>query len=231
MTSAFLPLAISFLRDLPQHLLGLNPTLLLVACGALVFLEDAVFIGFVVPGETAAVIAGVAASFGHVSLIAAIVVVVACAIVGDTVGYEIGKHLFARVRGRGILAHHEDKIVRTEEFLQRRGAAAVFLGRFVALFRAMMPAIAGASRMRYPVFLRWNALGGICWGTAFVLLGHAAGRSWESIAHRASTGLLIGVVVILVAALVAWKVHEHRKNKREREEFLAEHPAPDEPAS
>lgn len=194
--------------------LHLSPVLVLSICGALVFLEDAIFIGFVVPGESAAVIAGVASGLGHLSLTLAIVVVVLCAIVGDTVGYEVGKHLFSRVRGRGILATHEDKVERAEEFLKRRGAVAVFLGRFVALFRAMMPAIAGASRMRYPVFLRWNALGGVVWGTTFVLIGHAAGMSWETIAHRASTGLLIAVGVIVVAALVAWRVHEFRKGRR-----------------
>lgn len=210
--------------------LHLDPVLVLVVCGALVFLEDAVFIGFVVPGESAAVIAGVAAGLGHLPLVLAIVVVVVCAIAGDTVGYEVGKHLFSRVRGKGILARHEDKIVRTEEFLHRRGAAAVFLGRFVALFRAMMPAIAGASRMHYPVFLRWNALGGLVWGVTFVVLGHAAGKSWEAVASNASTGLLIAVGVIVALALIAWKIHEHRKNKREREEFLAEHPTPNGPA-
>lgn len=195
--------------------LHLSPVLVLSICGALVFLEDAVFIGFVVPGESAAVVAGVASSLGHVSLPAAIVVVVLAAIVGDTVGYEVGKHLFRRVRGRGILARHEGKIVKTEEFLQRRGAVAVFLGRFVALFRAMMPAIAGASRMRYPVFLRWNALGGLVWGTGFVILGHAAGRSWSTVAHDAGLGVQIGVGVIVVLALVAWRVHEFRKSRVE----------------
>ena len=195
--------------------LHLDPVLVLSICAALVFLEDAVFIGFVVPGETAAVIAGVASSFDHVPLVVAIAVVVIAAIVGDTVGYEVGKHLFGRVRGRGILATHESKIVKTEEFLQRRGAAAVFLGRFVALFRAMMPAIAGASRMRYPVFLRWNALGGLVWGTGFVILGHAAGKSWSTVAHNAGLGVQIAVGVVVVLALVGWRVHEFRKGRRE----------------
>lgn len=218
------------IHDFMNWVLHLDPVLVLVVCGALVFLEDAVFIGFVVPGESAAVVAGVAAGLGHVPLVVAIAVVVLCAIAGDTVGYEIGKHLFSRVRGKGILAKHEDKIVRTEEFLHRRGAAAVFLGRFVALFRAMMPAIAGASRMHYPVFLRWNALGGLVWGITFVILGHAAGKSWEAVSSRASTGLLIAVGALVLAALVAWKVHAHRKHKREREAFLKEHDSAEGPA-
>lgn len=209
------PLAIAFLRNLPDHLLKLNPTLLLVTCGALVFFEDAIFLGFVIPGETAAVITGVASYYGHVPLWVAILVVVVAAIAGDTVGYELGKHLFKRVRGKGALAKHEPKFVKTEEFLGRRGAVAVFLGRFVALFRALMPAIAGASNMHYPVFLRWNALGGIVWGTGFVVLGHLAGKSWDSIARTASTGLLIAVAVIVIGGFVAWKVHEVRKGRRE----------------
>lgn len=199
-----------FLHEVPRWLLSMDPVLLLVVCGLLIFLEDALFIGFVIPGETAAVIVGVAASFGQVPLAAAIIVVVVAAILGDTVGYEIGKHLFSRVRGRGWMAGHEDKVERAEQFLARRGAAAVFLGRFVALFRAMMPAIAGASRMQYSVFLRWNALGGLVWGTAFVMLGHIAGKSWEALAHRANTVILVAIAVLIVGALVAWKVREHR---------------------
>lgn len=219
------PLAISFLKDLPDHLLSLDPMWLLVVCGLLVFLEDAIFVGFVIPGETAAVLAGVGAGLGHIPLAAAIAVVIVAAIVGDTVGYEIGKHLFKRVRGKGFVGRHEAKIVKTEEFLAKRGAAAVFLGRFVALFRAMMPAIAGATNMHYPVFLRWNALGGIVWGTTFVVLGHAAGKSWEHIAHTASRGVLIGLAVLIVVAVVAWKVHEVRKERREEAEFEETHQA------
>lgn len=213
----------SWVHPFLNWILGLDPAWTLSVVGLLVFAEDAFFLGFVIPGESAAVIAGVASGLGHLPLAAAIVVVVLAAIIGDTVGYELGKHMFARVRGKGVLAKHESKFARTEEFLHRRGAAAVFLGRFVALFRALMPAIAGASKMHYPVFLRWNALGGIVWGTSFVLLGHAAGKSWEAVAHRASTGLLIAVGVIVVLAVVAWKVHEVRKGRREEAEFEQEH--------
>jgi len=207
------------IQNVTDWILGLDPVLVLAVCAALVFLEDAVFIGFVVPGETAAVLAGVGSSLGNVSLTAAIIVVVLAAIIGDTVGYEVGKHVFKRVRGKGILAKHEAKIERTEQFLKRRGAAAVFLGRFVALFRAMMPAIAGATNMHYPVFLRWNALGGLVWGTGFVLLGHLAGKSWEHIAQQASRGGMIAVGVIIVGAIVAFKVVELRKERREEAEY------------
>jgi membrane protein DedA with SNARE-associated domain len=209
---------IHWLHDLPEHVLSMNPVWMLVVCGLLVFVEDAIFVGFVVPGETAAVVAGVATTIANVPLAAAIVVVVAAAIIGDTVGYTLGKYLFARVRHRGILARHDAQISRAEDFLQRRGGIAVFLGRFTAFFRAMMPALAGAGRMHYPVFLRWNAIGGVIWGTAFVLLGHVAGRSYQTVAKQASTGLAIALAVIIVGAIVVWRVRKERSEKAENAE-------------
>lgn len=208
-----------FVKNLPEHLLHLDPLWLVVVCGALVFLEDAIFIGFVVPGETAAVVAGVASSIGHVSFPVAIVVIVLAAIVGDTVGYEVGRHFFGpALLERGFLAKHRHRIAGAEAFLRRKGGVAVFLGRFTAFFRAMMPALAGAARMPYPVFLRWNALGGILWGTGFVVLGHLAGSSYATIEKKAGHDVAYAVGGIVVLALIAWRIHEHRKGKAEERE-------------
>lgn len=207
---------LDFVKHLPEHLLHLDPFWLVVVCGALVFLEDAIFIGFVVPGETAAVIAGVASSIGHVSFPVAIVVIVVAAVVGDTVGYEVGRHFFGpALLERGFLAKHRHRIAGAEDFLRRRGGVAVFLGRFTAFFRAMMPALSGAARMPYPVFLRWNALGGILWGTGFVVLGHLAGHSYAAIEKRAGHTAAYVVGGIVVLALVVWRIREHRKAKAE----------------
>jgi membrane protein DedA with SNARE-associated domain len=159
-------------------LLGLPPLLVYLVVFALVFAEDAIFVGFVIPGETAAVLSGVTSSLDSTNLVIAIVVVVVAAILGDTVGYEVGKHVLGpKVLDGRLLGKHRHKLARAEDFLQRRGGSAVFLGRFTAFFRAMMPALAGASRMPYRTFLVWNAAGGIVWGTTFVVLGHVAGSS------------------------------------------------------
>src|SRR5690348_14012055 len=144
-----------------DQILHLSPVWAYLVVGLLVFAEDAVFVGFAVPGETAAVLGGVATSIGHASLPVMIVVVVVAAIVGDTVGYEVGRHFFGpKVLGMGLLRKRRGAIDRSMDFLRRRGGIAVFLGRFTAFFRAMMPALAGASRMRYGTFLMWNAAGG-----------------------------------------------------------------------
>jgi membrane protein DedA with SNARE-associated domain len=207
---------LDFFQHLPEHVLALDPLWLVVVCGLLVFLEDAIFIGFVVPGESAAVVAGVASSIAGVSFPVAIVVIVLAAVIGDTVGYEVGRHFFGpTLLERGFLAKHRHRIAGAEDFLRRRGGIAVFLGRFTAFFRAMLPALAGAARMPYPVFLRWNALGGILWGTGFVVLGHLAGASYATIQAKVGHDAAYVVGGIVVLALLVWRIREHRKGAGE----------------
>lgn len=203
------------MTSLLHGILGLSPMLILAVTGLLVFAEDAVFIGFVVPGETAAVLAGVGAGLDHVPLPLSIVVVVLAAIVGDSVGYEVGRHFFGpRVLTMPLLARHRDRIERAQAFLRRRGGMAVFLGRFTAFFRAMMPALAGASHMPYPRFLAWNALGGVIWGTVFVVVGYLAGASYQQVEKQVGRDIAIALVVVVVGALVAWRVRAKRREHR-----------------
>lgn len=202
------------MRGLLAHLLDLPPLVVLALVGLLVFAEDALFVGFVIPGETAAVLGGVAASRHTVPLVAVGAVVVVAAIVGDSVGYEVGKHLGARLLDSKLLMKRRDKLARAQEFLARRGGAAVFLGRFVAFFRAVMPALAGSSKMPYARFLPWNAAGGLVWGTGFVLLGYLAGNSYEAIARTAGRDVAFVVAAVVLVALLVWRVREHRSPAR-----------------
>jgi len=195
-----------------DNLLNLDPVWLLLVCGLLVFAEDAVFVGFVLPGETAAVLAGVGAGLGHVPLPAALVVVIVAAIVGDSVGYEVGKKWLGPALDRlRFLDRHRHRIEQAQDFLRRRGGAAVFLGRFTAFFRAMMPALAGTSRMPYRYFLAWNAAGGIVWGAIYVSLGYLAGNSYHRIEKVVGRGFAVGLAVIVVVALIVWRVRSERK--------------------
>ena len=200
------------MSHLLDGILGLDPVLILVLTGLLVFAEDAVFVGFVIPGETAAVLAGVGAGLGHVALPLSIAVVVVAAIVGDSVGYEIGRVFFGpRVLTSRLLAPQRQRIERAQAFLRRRGGIAVFLGRFTAFFRAMMPALAGASHMPYRRFLVWNAVGGLVWGTLFVVVGYAAGASYHQVEHQVGRGVAIALAVIVVGLVVAWRVRSRRR--------------------
>lgn len=196
-----------------DRILNLDPTLVYVAVALLVFAEDAIFVGFVVPGETAAVLGGVVASRGHVTLWLLIVVVVAAAITGDSVGYEVGRHLGPRILRLRVLENRRQRLDDAAEFLRRRGSAAVFFGRFVAFFRAVVPALAGVSRMRYLRFLTFNAAGGLVWGSGFVVLGDLAGASYRKVEQAVGRGSALAVLVVVVVGIVVWKVRERRRSK------------------
>lgn len=154
-----------------DRLLTVRGPVVYAVIALVVFAEDALFVGFVLPGETAAVLGGVIASQGHVQLRLIMVLVVVAAVVGDSVGYEVGRHLGPRILNMRVLAKRRKRLDDAQAFLRRRGGSAVFLGRFVAFFRAMMPALAGTSRIAYRKFLAFNAAGGLIWGAGFVLLG------------------------------------------------------------
>jgi len=185
---------------LVDRVLGLSGVLVYLIVGLVVFAEDAIFVGFVVPGETAAVLGGVIASRGGASLVIMVVLVVAAAIIGDTVGYEVGRHLGTRILDARFLAKRRHRIEKAQDFLRRRGGAAVFLGRFVAFFRAVMPALAGTSRLPYPRFVVFNAAGGLVWGIGFVMLGYLAGNSYQQVEKTVGrTAALVVLAVVLVA--------------------------------
>lgn len=191
-------------------LLNLPPLLVLLAVAALVFAEDALFVGFVIPGETAAVLGGVAASHGIVPVLGMVFVVVTAAIIGDSVGYEVGKRLGPRLLTLKVLRQRRARIDSAQDFLARRGGSAVFLGRFVAFLRAVMPALAGTAQMPYRTFLPWNAAGGIIWGTAFVLLGYLAGNSYQAVARTVGRDTALAVGAVVIVAIIVWRVREHR---------------------
>jgi len=166
---------------------------------------------FVLPGETAAIIGGVTASLGHTHLSLMIATVVVAAILGDTVGYQIGHHYGTRLLDHRYLHRHRQRITSARTFLARRGGPAVFLGRVVAFLRATMPFLAGTAHMRYRTFLAFNAVGGLIWGSLVVTLGYLAGTSYQKIAAQFGTAAALTIAAIAVIALVAWRIREHHR--------------------
>ena len=197
-----------------ESVLTAPAALVYLVVAALVFAEDALFVGFVIPGETAAVLGGVAASRGNVGLAAMLAVVVLAAILGDSVGYEVGKHVGPRILRVRSLDRHRDRIDNARDLLARRGAAAVFLGRSVAFFRAVMPALAGMSLMPYRRFLVANAAGGIVWGVVTVLLGYLAGNSYQRVEKAFGRGAAVALAVVVLAGVGAWAVRRRRSERR-----------------
>ena len=201
------------MSGLLDHLLGLRGVTVYVIVGLLVFAEDALFVGFVVPGETAAILGGVAASRHHASLPVVCAVVVAAAIVGDTVGYEIGARFGPRLLSTRVLRDRRERIDAARAILARRGGPAVFLGRFIAFLRAVMPFLAGTARMRYRRFLAYNAAGGLVWGVGSVLLGYLAGNSYAAIERTLGRAAALAVAAAVVALLIGWGIRRRRRDR------------------
>jgi membrane protein DedA with SNARE-associated domain len=199
------------INSLVNTVLGAPPWLVYVIVGAVVFAEDALFVGFVLPGETLAIIGGVTASLGHTSLTVVLMVVILGAIVGDSVGFEIGKTFGPKLMAHRFFDKRRERLESAQDFLRRRGGSAVFLGRWTAFFRAVMPALAGLSGMKYRVFLPWNAAGGIAWGTTAVVAGYLAGESYHRVEKWLGQGAAVVVGLIVVVAIAVWAVRRHRK--------------------
>lgn len=202
------------INSLVNTVLGAPPWLVYVLVALVVFAEDALFVGFVLPGETLAIIGGVTASLGHTHLTVIVLIVVLSAIIGDSVGFEIGRLFGPKIMAHRFFDKRRKRLDSAQDFLRRRGGAAVFLGRWTAFFRAVMPALAGLSRMKYRVFLPWNAAGGIAWGTTMVVAGYLAGESYHRVEKWLGRGAAIIVALIVLVAIAVWAVRRHRKEAR-----------------
>jgi membrane protein DedA with SNARE-associated domain len=191
-------------------LLGVPPGVALIIIAALVFSEAALFFGFVLPGETAVVYGGVLADAGKVSVLVVLAIVFVAAVAGDSVGFGVGQKLGPRLVRAPVLRNHPDHLEGAQAYLRRRGGRAVVMGRWTAFLRAVMPALAGASRMPYRRFLVFNVIGGVMWGTACVLLGFFAAHSIGTITH--ALGVTSAVIVVLIAAGLAWAWHRRTRD-------------------
>lgn len=193
------------MSHLADKLLGFPPWLALVLIFALPAAEASIFIGLFFPGELIILLGGVLANQHKLPLWSVIAVGSAGAIIGDTIGYEVGRHFGDRVLTklptRLVKPEHLD---RGRELLRRRGGRAVFLGRFTAALRALIPGLAGTSRLPYPSFLVFNVLGGVSWVIVTALTGYAVGSSYRSAEKRLSL-ISFGILALVIAA-IAYRV-------------------------
>lgn len=200
------------MQSVTHWLQGLSGPVVYAVVGLLVFAEDALFVGFVLPGETAAVLGGTIAAAHHgVSLPVVMLVVVVAAILGDAVGYGVGRWFGPRLLRTRPALRHEAKIERARGFIRDKGPAAVFFGRFVSFFRALVPTLSGVSQMPYGRFALFNAAGGTVWGVGYVLLGFAAGAAYARVEHLVGTVAAVVVGVLVAVAVGVWLVRRHRR--------------------
>ena len=192
---------------------------LYVIAGLLCFAEAAILVGMVLPGETALLVAGVFCQHHKLNLGVMIVVAVVSAIAGDSVGYIFGKRYGPALRRSRLgnwVGEHRWSMV--DGFLHKHGGKAILIGRLTALFRALVPSMAGMSGMRYRTFLVWNVMGGLLWAPGCVLLGYAFSTSLN-VVGKALTWAPLAVVALVVAFLVARHVRAKRREVDETTAF------------
>jgi membrane protein DedA with SNARE-associated domain len=181
----------------------------LVLLFVLVAMESA---GIPLPGETALIAAAVLASQHHYAIAWVIVIAAAGAIVGDNIGYWIG-----RIGGRRLLERWEPiaryarrALPPAERFFNRHGGKTVFIGRFVAVLRVTAAWLAGISHMAWWRFFLWNAAGGIVWATLVGTLAYYAGKAAADAVSRYGLYALGGLVVLGIVAFVGLRIWRKR---------------------
>jgi membrane-associated protein len=172
--------------------------------------------GIPVPGETALIAAALLAHDGQLEIVPLIIIASAAAIIGDNVGFAIGRHGGRRLFERpGPFLDHRLRVLELgEPFFARHGPKAVFLGRWVSGLRIASSWLAGMNRMSWPTFLFWNALGGIAWATGISLAVYAAGDVAEKVI--AIGGPIAAVLfVVALASLLVWRRRRQRAAERD----------------
>jgi membrane-associated protein len=167
----------------------------LLVC-VIVFIETGFFVGFFLPGDSLLVTAGVFAASGQLHISELVLLVPLCAIVGDQIGYWIGRKAGrALYRREDSLVFRKRHLERAHMFYEKYGGKTVILARFVPIIRTFCPPVAGAAQMPYGRYFAYDIVGGILWGAGMVLGGYFLGRQIPNISENIH--YVIAVVIFL----------------------------------
>lgn len=170
---------------------------------AIVFAESGILIGFFLPGDTLLFAAGLAASQGTLSLPLLIFGIVTAAILGDNVGYSIGRRMGPRLfKKKDGIIFRQEYIQQAEKFYESHGGKTIILARFTPIVRTFAPVVAGASKMPREKFFFYNVIGGVIWGCGLPLLGYLIGDSIPQLSHYID---YIIIAVMVLSVLIAFK--------------------------
>jgi membrane-associated protein len=175
---------------------------------AIVFVETGFFVGFFLPGDSLLVTAGIFSAAGVIPLKWLLLPVMFCAIVGDQIGYWIGRSAGAALyRREDSLFFRRSHLQRAHDFYEKYGGRAVILARFVPIVRTFCPPVAGAAKMSYTRFLAFDVFGGIFWVGTMILgsyfLGHLIPNIAQRIHYVIAVVILVSVLPVIVSLLRA----------------------------
>ena len=179
-----------------------------------IFAEAALFIGFILPGETSLLIGGVLAHAHVWNIWLFLLVAIVAAISGDSVGYEVGKHFGVRLQQSAIGKFVGQKRWNlAEAIFERYHGGAIFFGRAQALLRALVPALAGMNKVAYPTFLKWNSAGGIVFSTIVTFLGFGFANSLDTLEKYLRYWAIFFLILVFIVILFLKKKLEKKLEK------------------
>ena len=185
-----------------------------VVLAAIVFAETGLLIGFFLPGDSLLVTAGLFAGTGDLSLAVLFFLLAAMAIVGDAVGYWIGRTAGPRIFNREkSLLFAKDHLLVAKAFYEKHGGKTIILARFMPLVRTFAPVVAGVAEMPYARFTAYNVVGGISWVGSMLLIGYFLGRSIPDIEAKIHYVILIIVFLSLLPGIIELIRHRRRRSR------------------
>jgi membrane-associated protein len=183
---------------MPAELLGRGTWVIPV----IIFVETGLFFGFFLPGDSLLLTVGVLGSAGHVDLTWLIPLTVLSAIVGDQLGYVIGRRSGEALSARYGFVH--ENLERASDFFSKYGGKAVALARFVPVLRTFAPVLAGAAKMNYLRFTLSNIVGGTLWVLSVTIAGYFVGSQVPSLVHYLDPLLLVIILSSPLVWFLAW---------------------------
>ena len=206
-------MAVEFLSDFLHRLRDLKGLVQwagYLGLTAIIFAETGLLIGFFLPGDSLLVTAGLLCSqpdFGlNVWILGAILT--AAAIVGDTVGYNIGKTAGPRIFTReDSLFFHKQHLLRAQAFYEKHGGKTIILARFMPIVRTFAPVVAGVGNMRYRDFIFYNVVGGVLWIWSMLFIGYFLGRYIPGVDKHIELVIIIVVFLSLLPGIISWLRH------------------------
>ena len=197
------------LRDLPALVQWAG----YVGLTAIIFTETGLLIGFFLPGDSLLVTAGLLASqpdFGlNVYLLG--ILLSAAAIVGDQLGYVIGKATGPRIFTReDSIFFNRKHLVRAQHFYERHGGKTVIIARFMPIIRTFAPVVAGVGAMEYRRFVLYNVVGGILWVWSMLFTGYFLGRYVPGVAKHVELVIITVIFLSILPGIIGW-IKERRR--------------------
>ena len=170
----------------------------------IVFVETGFFVGFFLPGDSLLVTAGILSAGNVIPLKWLLLPVMLCAILGDQIGYWIGRAAgSALYRREDSLFFRRSHLQRAHDFYEKYGGRAVILARFVPIVRTFCPPVTGAAKMPYPRYLIFDIFGGTIWVGTMILGGYSLGRTIPNISQRIHYVILVVIFLSLLPAIIS----------------------------